>query len=1141
MELLRLKIDPVSKEPPKYKVTLHSGDKTLGEHEYTPTTGDAWLESACRLPGHCRLMDPYIKEKIKSHGKNIYDNFLGSGIAEKITQNSQTLVNLELGDDPILARIPWEIVHDGQKYLLNKNISFAHLTGEEVADKLPTIEKELRILIIGALPADTVQVAVGEEVERLKNMFLGLGVQHNLHIDTLVYNTTHERLDEIMGMAGGYHIIHYTGHGDTNALILEDDQGQSKPLDGAGFAEKLSALTPWLVFLNACNTGRIEEPGKDQPPDPEEIRFKGVAQALQAKAQVPIVIGTRYPVEDDFSSRFASMFYNHFLVNKNSAARAFLLTQQTFSGENTDWFTPMLFAGEAALEKPEFPSAQPKQFTPRITDVLHTEIIAPPHFIGRYPYLSQLSRDVVHGDKHVGLITGMGGLGKTSLAARAIDLWREEFSGTARIRIHPETKLDNLWSQLQHFFTLNGIGIAIPSQELDKYPQKQHSAIYASVLAQALKAGKFLILLDNFESILRIQDGNWAITDPALEQMLNLVIPNSGDQSRFIITSRRVPALFKKPELEIYMSYLPLTGFTFPETWHMLQASEHLSKSLEKEELGKRIKLCRDLHHWTAGLPKLLDSMDKAVKKDGFGTVKNYLERESDKAPKESDPYAEFMAYAMYDYHWESLSDKAKRLLVELSLLGEEIPIPILEMVWEKAQTTLNELQNAGLIEEREEKIMGKAIFIHPTLREFAEKKQGHLGIPEWEIQAILVSVGEAYQKAVEQMAELAKKLKEAGQATGGIPAEYILRVWEYLHLGWAHQKAADWAWDNWEALENAGLRRDAQRLLEKSADRVTDKKDKAGLWHNLGMLFQREGNFPKAQEWYEKSLEIEKKLGNKTGIASSLHQLAMLQEDQGNYPQAQGLYEDALKIFKKLENKAQMANVLHQLGILQQKQGNYPQAQGLYEDALKIFKKLENKAGMSAALHQLGMLQDDQGNYLQAQGLYEQSLEIARVLGNKARIAETLFQLGRLQQEQGNYHQAQRLYEESLEIAKELGNKAGIAQSLHQLGMLQQKQGNYSQAKGLYKQSLEIRKELGNKNGIAESMGQLGRMAEDNADPAAAAGFYGIALAIFTKLKAPYAKMAAKDLAKVKNQLSEDEFEAAVAAKMEEYKEYLE
>ena len=147
--------------------------------------------------------------------------------------------------------------------------------------------------------------------------------------------------------------------------------------------------------------------------------------------------------------------------------------------------------------------------------------------------------------------------------------------------------------------------------------------------------------------------------------------------------------------------------------------------------------------------------------------------------------------------------------------------------------------------------------------------------------------------------------------------------------------------------------------------------------------------------------------------------------------------------------------------------------------------------------------------------------------LGDKSGIAKTLHQLGNVHYQQGNYEEAVKKYNQSLKMKEELGNKSGIAQTLHQLGNVHYQQGNYEEAVKKYNQSLKMKEELGNKSGIASTLGQLGKIhVEKEEYPLALQAFLN-AYSIFKSLNSPYAQLAEKYLAGLRDKMGEEEFNA--------------
>jgi tetratricopeptide (TPR) repeat protein len=258
-------------------------------------------------------------------------------------------------------------------------------------------------------------------------------------------------------------------------------------------------------------------------------------------------------------------------------------------------------------------------------------------------------------------------------------------------------------------------------------------------------------------------------------------------------------------------------------------------------------------------------------------------------------------------------------------------------------------------------------------------------------------------------------------------------------------------------------IRRNMQAL--NAARNSAVESEIASFAHYAAVMYQNRGELGEARKLYDESLKIKKKLGNQSGIASTLHQLGRLAQDEGKLDEARKLYDESLEISKKLGNQNVIASTLHNLATISQNEGKLEEARKLYDKSLEIAKRLGDQRGIAISLHQLAMLAEDEGELAEARKLYDESLEIKKRLGDQSGIASTLHELGRLAQIEGKLGEARKLYDESLEIKKKLGNQSGIASTLDELGRLAEQEGNNTEAGRLYREALSIFERLGSPN----------------------------------------------------------------------------
>ena len=91
-----------------------------------------------------------------------------------------------------------------------------------------------------------------------------------------------------------------------------------------------------------------------------------------------------------------------------------------------------------------------------------------------------------------------------------------------------------------------------------------------------------------------------------------------------------------------------------------------------------------------------------------------------------------------------------------------------------------------------------------------------------------------------------------------------------------------------------------------------------ASGYHQLGRLAQIRGDHDEAARQYQRSLDIEERLGNQAGMASSYHQLGMLAQHRGDYDEAARQYQRSLDINERVGDQGGQANTYSQLGILE-------------------------------------------------------------------------------------------------------------------------------------------------------------------------------------------------------------------------------
>ena len=149
-------------------------------------------------------------------------------------------------------------------------------------------DEQIRILFLAANPKTTAPLDLDTEFNQIES---ALGETRYTQRILLQHRWKLSR-DQLLDFLLQYrpHIVHFSGHGTEDHLLLQDDDGNAWPLDRATAraAFKTTANTTHMVVFNACYSRDVAQ---------------GVSEVIDC------VIGMSQPVYDNTAIRFASALY----------------------------------------------------------------------------------------------------------------------------------------------------------------------------------------------------------------------------------------------------------------------------------------------------------------------------------------------------------------------------------------------------------------------------------------------------------------------------------------------------------------------------------------------------------------------------------------------------------------------------------------------------------------------------------------------------------------------------------------------------------------------------------------------------------------------------------------------------------------
>ena len=229
------------------------------------------------LRNYLRLLVEEGQERaaVAEIGVCIAEQVLGEEIFKKLwASESQRTLRIQLpgaGDTEnhlaaALARVPWEIARPNAEAetLGERNLLVRVVHDMKAPASTPialAADEPLRVLFVFAEARGSRPLGARKERRELLRLFAQeIYPSRRVVAHFLTHGVTRERLAAQIQENGGYHVVHWSGHGHMNLLELCKAGGKSDRLSGAELLDLFTdagGFLPRLFFLSACHSGDI--------------------------------------------------------------------------------------------------------------------------------------------------------------------------------------------------------------------------------------------------------------------------------------------------------------------------------------------------------------------------------------------------------------------------------------------------------------------------------------------------------------------------------------------------------------------------------------------------------------------------------------------------------------------------------------------------------------------------------------------------------------------------------------------------------------------------------------------------------------------------------------------------------------------
>ncbi|MDF5731961.1 MAG: tetratricopeptide repeat protein [Rhizonema sp. PD38] len=1017
-----------------------------------------------------------------------------------------------------LAYLPWELLYDGNGFLIERqdiSVLPVRCVQQRQTQGISVQNRPLRLLFMATAPEDPRVPPLGFEREEAnilqttKDQPLALIVEESgsvAELGNLVKSYPDNYFD----------VFHLTGHGiiytqkaypnllpqeatlpdNTPCFITEDEVGNLQLTTVNDLARAFRGRWPRVTFLSGCHTGRV----------PNKGTIPSMAQAL-VKAGAGIVLGWARPVYDCTGIVAARALYQALATGATIVAAVKVAQQEMIDQGCTDWHLLRMYRDTRPIAELVTPlrtkNREKLKFTAPEQEFLDennlVKVASRFEFVGRRRPLQRCLRALRETSDQMGVfIAGMGGLGKSTLAARLCTRVEAQRPNFARVvLIGPLDKwglLTKLSSKYERFADVPAL-LNEPKVSLKGRLQNFLEAI------EQEHNQPLLLVLDDFEQNIpraNIEDGSLLLTAQAYEILAAIcaALAENGGESRLIVTCRYL----KSDTLPPHRLHLEsLAGMS----------SSDIDKMCFSLDLEVRQKLrTQRILKIADGNPRLLKWLLEVIQQPGIA-VDELLTRLEETEHKFRE---NILAQTLLDV----LEPEEQKFLARLSVFH----LPVMEDIVRAISTTedlavLGKLTSLSLVESATTHPNQSANYRVTTILE--PLLELVLSEKEWQV---------TRQQGVRKIHQVWWKNANRTEAEGmeivrlGLLAreqEIAVSIGHMIANLWVNNSRFVEAFDlceqilgvfqDYRILRTIGRAEEFLGSVQEAATHYQQALDlcpeddligKAVGLTNIAGLIADKTDIARAITLWEQALEIYEQIGDFQGKATALNNIAQVIADQGDRPRVIGLWEQSLEICEQIGYMKVKTAILNNMAQVIAHQGDRPRAIKLWEQSLEISQQIGNVQGKAHTLRNITQVIAQQGDMVKAITFSQQALEIYEQTGDVKGKAHTLNNMAEVFAKQGDITIAIRLLQQALEIFEQIGDVQGKSVSLSIMAQLIAQQGDIPKAIRLSQQALETCEQTGNAKDKGSTLNNTAQLIAQQGDiPKAIALWEQAALAL--------------------------------------------
>ncbi len=267
----------------------------------------------------------------------------------------------------------------------------------------------------------------------------------------------------------------------------------------------------------------------------------------------------------------------------------------------------------------------------------------------------------------------------------------------------------------------------------------------------------------------------------------------------------------------------------------------------------------------------------------------------------------------------------------------------------------------------------------------------------------------------------------------------------------------------------------------------------RAGTTGNIGFALSSEGKNLESLSYYERSLNIFRKIENTEGIAGALVNLGSIYQSYNDVAKAQKYYLDALPLYEQLDNSEGVSVCLNNLGYLAQESDQPKSALKYFERVLLIQKNADDLEIEAVTRANLARNQMFIGDSVTAEKNLRQAIALLTGVGSKHGLQPSYCMLGELMLSKGRADSALAYYDRARLVSEANKNQVELSRTYSHYSQYYYEQKNYQKSRFYANEALNLARKTNDLDQIENNLALLIKIAKELGNYEESVAYYDV------------------------------------------------